>query len=331
MAFTKNFTYTILALGLFMAMPYAQADNLKDISQLASQPNQQAVALERVNAYIVANPKDVQALFIKGVILAEMNRRDEAIKVFTEITEKSPNLPEPYNNLAVLYADQGKYDKARLALENAIKTHPSYATAHENLGDIYARMASESYDKALQLDSSNSRAQNKLALIKDLFAGTRKPPATVASKPVLPDTKPSKTANLDPEDPANSAAAPKPAASAAPTAGGDDLVEAVQKWAKAWSSKEVDQYLAAYSNSFKPPKGEGRSAWEKSRKERINKPGSISVDLSDINVTMESADTAKVSFKQSYKSANLAQRTKKVLVMKKENGKWLIAQEIADK
>lgn len=314
-----------------MTMPYAQADNLKDISQLASQPNQQAIALERVNAYIVANPKDVQALFIKGVILAEMNRRDEAIKVFTEITEKSPNLPEPYNNLAVLYADQGKYDKARLALENAIKTHPSYATAHENLGDIYARMASESYDKALQLDSSNSRAQNKLALIKDLFAGTRKPPATAASKPVLADTKPSKAANLDPEDPANSAAAPKPTASATPSGGGDELVDTVQKWAKAWSSKEVDQYLAAYSNSFKPPKGESRSAWEKTRKERINKPGSISVDLSDINVTMEGSDAAKVSFKQSYKSANLAQRTKKVLVMKKENGKWLIDQEVADK
>lgn len=328
MAFTKNFTHTFFALGLLLAFQHVQADNLKDISQLASQPNQQAVALERVNAYIVANPKDVQALFIKGVILAEMNRRDEAIKVFTEITEKSPNLPEPYNNLAVLYADQGKYDKARLALENAIKTHPSYATAHENLGDIYARMASDSYDKALQLDSSNTRAQNKLALIKDLFSGTRKPPATT-TKPVLADVKPSKTANLDPEDPANSAAAPKSTGSAA--TGGDDLSDVVQKWAKAWSSKDVDQYLAAYSSTFKTPKGESRSTWEKTRKERINKPGSISVELSDINVAMEGSDTAKVSFKQSYKSANLAQRTKKVLVMKKESGKWLIDQEIADK
>ncbi|HSH98716.1 MAG: tetratricopeptide repeat protein [Methylophilaceae bacterium] len=152
----------------------APADDLKEITQLANQ-GQQAAALTKVNNYLGDNPKDVQALFIKGVLLAELNKRDEAIKTFTDITAKYPNLPEPYNNLAVLYADQGQYDKARIALETAIKTHPSYATAHENLGDIYARMASEAYDKALQLDNSNARAQNKLSLIKELFSTTGKP------------------------------------------------------------------------------------------------------------------------------------------------------------
>lgn len=164
----------LLLLALLYMSGTVQADELKDIAQQASQ-GQQAAALDRINAYLVANPKDVQAMFIRGVILAEQNRRDEAIKAFSDITEKYPNLPEPYNNLAVLYADQGQYDKARKALETAIKTHPSYATAHENLGDIYARMASEAYDKALQLDNGNTRAQGKLLLIKDLFSPTGKP------------------------------------------------------------------------------------------------------------------------------------------------------------
>jgi len=54
--------------------------------------------------------------------------------------------------IAVLYAGQGQYEKARQALEMAIRTHPSYATAHENLGDVYAKLASQAYDKALSLD-----------------------------------------------------------------------------------------------------------------------------------------------------------------------------------
>src|SRR2546425_9737176 len=76
--------------------------------------------------------------------------------IFTKLTQDYPELPEPYNNLAVIYASQGQYEKARAALEQSIRTHPSYATAYENLGDVYAKLASQAYDKALQLDSSNS-------------------------------------------------------------------------------------------------------------------------------------------------------------------------------
>jgi tetratricopeptide (TPR) repeat protein len=101
--------------------------------------------------------------------------------VFSKLTEDYPELPEPYNNLAVIYAQQKQYDKAKQALEMAIRTHPSYATAHENLGDIYARLASQAYDKALQIDSSNSSAQNKLALIRDLMStASRRCPANQA-------------------------------------------------------------------------------------------------------------------------------------------------------
>ena len=69
----------------------------------------------------------------------------------------------------------------------AIRTHPSYAIAYENLGDVYAKLASQAYDKALQLDNSNSTTQNKLALIRDLITtsgkGNVKPqPATVAAR-----------------------------------------------------------------------------------------------------------------------------------------------------
>ena len=303
------------------------ADELKDISNLSDQ-GQQAAALECINAYLAANPKDPQAMFMKGIILVESGKRDDAIKTFTDLTSKYPNLPEPYNNLAVLYADAGEYDKAKKALETAIKTHPSYATAHENLGDIYARMASEAYDKALQLDNGNSRAQSKLSLIKDLFstgnkmvakADTAKSPKT-GTMPIRPADKkvePAKTV--------------EPAKAPVDTTADDErsVNDAVSNWANAWSNQDVNKYLASYANNFKTPKGESRKAWEQQRRERISAPKSISVELSNQNVTIVDNNNAKVTFKQSYKGAGNAIRTDKTLLLKKENGNWLIEQEVA--
>lgn len=164
---------SLLVAAVSLLATAAHADELKDISQLADQ-GQSATAIERLNTYIIANPKNAQAMFMKGVLLAEQGRRDEAIRTFTEITEKFPKSPEPYNNLAVLYADQGQFDKARKSLETAIKNHPNYATAHENLGDIYARMASEAYDKARHLDNSNPRLEGKLSTIKEVLRAGNK-------------------------------------------------------------------------------------------------------------------------------------------------------------
>ena len=306
------------------------ADELKDISQMA-ESGQQAAALERIDKYLAANPKDAQAMFMKGIILAESGKRDEAIKSFTELTEKYPNLPEPYNNLAVLHAEAGQYDKAKKALETAIKTHPSYATAHENLGDIYARLASEAYDKALQLDGGNTRAQSKLAMIKDLFSSGGKSTA-VASKSAEPTKtaeapKPSKSGTMPIRPADKKVEPPKPAQ---PVMNEEqNISDAVNNWAQAWSGKDLDKYFASYADSFIPAKGQSRKDWEKIRRERISKPSSINVDISKQSVTMEGADNAKVTFKQTYKADGKPIRTDKTLLLKKENGSWLIEQEIA--
>lgn len=296
-----------------LAFTFANADELKDISQLADQ-GQTAVALDRVNTYIAANPKNAQALFMKGVLLAEQGRRDEAIKTFTDVTEKFPNLPEPYNNLAVLYADQGQFDKARKALETAIKTHPSYATAHENLGDIYARMASEAYDKALQLDTGNARAQGKLSLIKDLFGTGNK--TTIAAK------EPVKTV-------APAVATQKPAS--AVKSATESITSAVNQWSQAWASKNIEAYLASYADDFKPAKGLSRKAWEQQRRDRIAQPTKINIELSNINVVSNDETMAKVQFKQKYRADKRASiRTNKTLLLKKSGDSWLITEEIAD-
>ncbi|GHU18891.1 hypothetical protein FACS189475_05110 [Betaproteobacteria bacterium] len=198
----------VLAASAFLA----NAQTLEDIQSLIKQGNL-AKALEQVNSFIASQPRDAQGPFTKGVILTEMGQPKEAIAVFTSLTENFPELPEPYNNLAVLYAQQKQYDKARTALEMAIRTHPSYTVAYENLGDVYAKLASQAYDKALQLDSANAAAQNKLALIHDLVSAPTRPgaraktPRVVAAVPA-PQTPLASNTPTPAAQPAPEAAAP---------------------------------------------------------------------------------------------------------------------------
>ncbi len=158
---------------LTLAVPVsARADEIKDIRKLV-EDHQLPAALTRLDAYLDTHPKDPQALFLKGLVFTEQKKHVDAIRIFQTLTEDYPGLPEPFNNLAVLYAEQGMYPKARDALLQAIKTHPTYATAQENLGDIYAKMASEAYRDALRLNTTNPVAMAKLALVRTLFvAGT---------------------------------------------------------------------------------------------------------------------------------------------------------------
>ena len=126
----------------------AYADDYADVNILV-RAGKLAEALAKADQYLAGKPRDPQMRFIKGVIQTESGKPADAIATFTQITQDYPELPEPYNNLAVLYAGQSQFDKARAALEMAIRTNPSYATAHENLGDVYAKLASQAYSKAL--------------------------------------------------------------------------------------------------------------------------------------------------------------------------------------
>src|SRR5256886_16107598 len=180
----------ILALA-FSTSPL-RADELQESDALVKR-GQHAKALERVNQYLGQKLRDPKGCCIKGLILAEQNKGAEAIEVFTALSRDYPELPEPYNNLAVLYAAQGEYEKARQQLEMSIRTHPSYATAYENLGDVYTKLASQAYDKALQFDSSNSAAKNKLSLIRDLMSSN---PAPRGPEPVRPPAAKAATAKV---------------------------------------------------------------------------------------------------------------------------------------
>src|ERR1700741_3040337 len=203
-----------LAACLLLAVA-ARADDLQDAGRLLK-AGQHQQALERVNKVLAAKPRDPQARFLKGLIFTDQGNTREAIDVFTKLTQDYPELPEPYNNLAVIYAAQGQYDKARVALEQSIRTHPSYATAYENLGDVYAKLASQAYGKALQLDASNTGAQNKLSLVRELVREPAQKP--VAAAPVAKEPAPKESAPAVAKEPPAQVAAAAPKAPEKPAA-----------------------------------------------------------------------------------------------------------------
>ena len=170
----------MLLLAALFGMSAAHADDYADVRRLTS-TGQLAQALAKADDYLAGKPRDPQMRFLKGVIQTQAGQPGEAIATLSLITEDYPELPEPYNNLAVIYAGQDQLDKARSALEMAIRINPAYATAHENLGDIYARLASQSYSRALQLQAGNAALPPKLALLRQLLtpAVPAAPPAKV--------------------------------------------------------------------------------------------------------------------------------------------------------
>ena len=323
----------LILAGACMA-PAAWADEYTDVSQLL-RAGKFSEALAKTDAFLSSKPADPQMRFFKGVIQRNMGKQAEAIATFTKLTEDFPELPEPYNNLAVLYAGQNQFDKARAALEMAIRTNPSYATAHENLGDVYARLASQAYNKALQLDAANGAVPPKLALIRELFKPNAKP-ATVASSapPAAPSASavaPAASAGVKPAPVATPApmTAAVPAKTAAPAGdSGADVQAAVNAWAKAWAAKDMTAYLGAYGKGFVSATKQSRSAWEQERRERIVGKSKISVTLANLSVSVH-GDKATARFLQNYHADALSISSRKTLELVKEGDKWLIVREIA--
>jgi len=334
--------WRILSCGLVAGMGTALADDASDIAKLL-RAGQHSEALAKTDAALGQRPKDPQLRFLKGVILAETNKPTEAIAVFSRLSEDYPELPEPHNNLAVLYAASNQFEKARASLERAIRTNPSYATAYENLGDVHAKLASQAYDKALQLDGGSPTAKSKLTMVRSLVASgpsaagkivaaphTPVPSAPVAKAPAPP--APSAPPAAAPAVNSTEKADPAPAAAKAePAPAGDDsereaVIATVKQWARAWSSKDVKGYLAFYAPDFDPPKGMTRKAWSEERQARIAGKGKISVGVESPTVSFK-GNTATVKFRQSYVADKLKVSSRKTLLMVKQGGRWLIEQE----
>ncbi len=289
-------------------------------AQKMMQRGDYAAALSALDAQLRSNPQDAEARFVRGLALTQLDRVPDAIRAFADLTRDYPQLPEPYNNLAVLYAQEGDYEKARDALEAALATHPSYATAHENLGDIYAALAGAAYNRALMLDQGNRGVQQKLSLISQMdgAAAPVAPLQPAESQPQPAESQPQPAESQ--QQPAESQPSAEAPFDTAP------IQSAVNTWAQAWQNQDLPAYFFAYARTFTPEGGLSRSAWETQRRDRISRPETITLRISNLQVQSVPGG-AIATFTQDYSADTYSDSVTKVLEMVREDGNWKITRE----
>lgn len=109
---------------------------------------------------------DVQLMFLRGRALAGLERHDEAIEHYLNMTTVFPELPEPWNNLAVEYVKQGKLDMANDALQMALAADPQYTAARANLGWVQLMQARQSFESAKGAPGASGAAQQTTDILR---------------------------------------------------------------------------------------------------------------------------------------------------------------------
>ncbi len=295
-------TALVLVLLFGSAGVAAQDTSLDEARSLIRQGRPDA-AIKLLDRYLSTASEDPQARFLRGVAFVESGRRREAIDVFSALVTDFPNLPEPYNNLAVLYASEGELDDALFTLFEAIRIHPSYATAHENLGDVYATLAKREYAAATDFDRTSNSARVKHAKLNELAGLAATDLSGASALEIAANTSPA----------------------AADTQKG--VLTAVASWADAWSRQDVNAYLSHYAEEFVPDDGRSRQDWVTLRRKRVTAPQFIRVEISAPKVELRSDSRATVTFKQSYRSATYEDYVTKRLDLLKKDQSWKILGE----
>jgi tetratricopeptide (TPR) repeat protein len=346
----KSLRFAVCLLSLLLTsvlVGKAWADDFSEVAQL-SREGKFVEALAKAEVYLSSRPKDAQMRLLKGLVQRDAGKPADAISTFTRMNEDFPELPEPYNNLGVIYADQNQLDKARTAFEMALRTNPSYSTAHENLADVYGRLSSAAYNKALLIDLSNAAVAPKLALVRQIITlnPTKLSAAQLAALPKVqpatqvaiattkaspePAREPAPAARKPVDDtppaPAKSATTKAAPAPPADTTANREVEQAVQRWATAWSDKDLKAYFAAYGRDFDPAGKQGRNAWEEERRARIEGKANISIQITDLQ-TLVRGNTALVKFRQNYRANGIAISSRKTLEMVRQGDNWKIIRE----
>ena len=293
------FRIILILLLLNTQLSISKEINVEDIkSMVLSSPSR---ALVEIDLLLEFSPNNHNLLFLRAVTLTKLEKKDLAIETYNSLIEKFPNLPEPYNNLAVLYAEQNRLLEAKEVLEKALQTNNSYSIAHINLGDVYTRMASDAYRKAFELDKSPV-ANNKLQLINELFNYSPNMQRNDLVNPISKSTTKSKEEKLA------------------------ELALFVERWKTSWEDKNLETYFSSYSKYFKVKGDMNYEDWKRTRTEKIINKKEINIKLTNIKFKLKKGFWS-VNMKQAYSSGDYSDEENKTLVIINESGDYRIIEE----
>lgn len=280
---------------------------------------------------LAKSPKDATLRFQRGVALSKLGRTPEAIREFVDLIRDNPQIVEAYNNLAVLYAQQGDYVRARDALEAALAKNPKYAAAQTNLGEIYMSLASIAYGRSLDLKKDNAAVQAKQEGLRRLMIGdasSQKSPQAIAVEPIAA-AAPAKVS--DASDNSANVVAATPAVAASASATGPELQQQLMTvlngWLSAWSALDIDKYLSFYSADFQPEGKIARGVWSEGRRTRFQTDKNIKVSAMNPRFALVDASHASLNFEQNKSTAGIQHKSSKILDLQKNENGWQIVRE----
>jgi hypothetical protein len=324
----------ILFLLLFLSLNL-NAQNFRSISNLIEQ-EQYSKAKNLIDQKLINSATNQELLFLKAQIESKLDNVSHAINTYYLIIKLYPLFPDAYNNLAGIFAKQGKLELAKETLEKGINTNKSYALLHKNINSIYLEMARESYVKALQLGVKKHAIDLSMAKYKN---GTKV--SSISNDPIVKKEKtntlvsnteivikkralgPKKTVRRITKREVVVKAWNEPVISIK-----DEVITALQGWAAAWSAQDVDLYLSFYDKRFIPENGTDRQIWANQRQVRLLKPRWIEVRLSNFLFQLQSKNQAEVQVTQNYRSNSFRDKSKKRFLLTRSDDGWQILNEI---
>jgi tetratricopeptide (TPR) repeat protein len=287
--------FLYIAIFILSTGPLLAATGVQDI-QLLLDKKLYVQAARSGEQLLQKHSGDPDIEFLTAYAYQMSQQSGKAARYYQELIREYPELPEPRNNLAMIYLSDGDYDRASELLVNAINTHRSYATAYENLSNIYTGIASEAYRRAV----SESKESDTYANNIELTALTRLSSLNTGNIPESGLTESSAT--------------------------GLTLVNQLIGWAKAWSEKKFDAYIGYYSGDHKLDLPT-HQAWVEHRRKRVLRPGFIKIEISNFQIRAQSANRATIDFEQSFNSLDYSDRVIKRIRLSRINSKWKITDE----
>lgn len=284
---------TFLFLGFSITVNAAPL-SVDSLQQLVNQKDYKA-AVKMGEALMTEQPRQAEIQFLTAYALQMGGSTKKASAMYQNMILQHPQLPEPRNNLAMIYLAKGDYDAASKLLLEAINTHKSYATAYQNLSRIYTGIASEAYRRALSESEEPAKYTHKIKLAALSHIES--------FEPVMLASVETKLSTV-----------------------GDMLVDQVRQWAKAWSGKDFGAYTGFYSTEHHPD-FDTHSDWIEYRRRRIMRPGSINIAVSDIEVRAQNENRVIIDFKQFFESRSYSDRVKKRLRFRRIGTEWKIIDE----
>ena len=285
---------------LLLVSAASAATSTAQLQQLIAQ-NRFADAARDGEQLLQQDPKHAETRFLTAYAYQMNAKTDKAVSLYQGLINDRPELPEPRNNLAMIYLAQGDYDRASQLLVEAINTHRSYAVAYANLSQVYKGIASEAYRRAVSESSEPAKYTHSIELTAITELEIDEPIVLAATAP-----EPKTLVNA-----ANQKTL---------------LIERVKNWAQAWSGKEFADYTGFYSPQYRA-KFDSHDQWVKHRRQRIMRPGSIRIEVSNIQIKWRSDNRAIIDFTQAFDSTRYSDRVVKRLGFNRVDSEWKITEE----